>query len=688
MVSTPTRILLIEDNPGDIRLIREMLVEARDATFHLQVAEWLSGGLAYLAERSVDLILLDLGLPDSSGLETFRRVYAQASGVPIVVLSVSDDDELALQAVQAGAQDYLVKGHVDSYLIVRAIRYAIERKRAEDALRQARDELETRVQERTAELAAANTALRAEIAERRQVERTRRESEERFRLLVEAVRDYALIMLDVDGRIISWNAGAERIYGYSLNDIVGQHVSWLYPADERSSGKPGLLLHMAAIEGRVEVEGWRVRRDGTRFWANAVVTAIRDEAGQPRGYAKVTRDITERRRLEEQLRQAQKMEAVGRLAGGIAHDFNNWLTVIVSYLELLLEDMALDSPLRRYAEDALEAADRAASLTRQLLAFSRRQVLQPQELDLNAVVAGMEPMLQRLMGEDVTLITSLDPTLGRITADPGQVEQVILNLAVNARDAMPRGGRLSLETANVELDDTYARRQLDVKAGSYVMLTVSDSGVGMDAKTLSHIFEPFFTTKEPGKGTGLGLSIVYGIVTQNGGHIEVDSEPGRGATFSIYFPRVQGHPPVGAQGVARTATRRGGETVLLVEDEVSVRLVTREVLLLAGYQVLEASGGEEAVRLCEQHAGPIHLLLTDVVMPVLSGPELAQRLVQMRPEMKVLYMSGYSEDIVTRYGTLEISGAFLQKPFRPAALQDKVREVLEADPAAPTEPDV
>src|SRR6184192_1241387 len=367
------------------------------------------------------------------------------------------------------------------------------------------------------------------------------------------------------------------------------------------------------------------------------------------------------------------MEAVGRLAGGIAHDFNNLLTVITSYGDLLLEDLAPGDSRRDDVDQIRKAAEGAAALTRQLLAFSRQQVLEPKVVDLRAVLAGTEKLLRRLIGADVHLATSLAPDLGAVKADPGQLEQIIINLAVNARDAMPGGGRLTIEAANMVVE---------ARPGRYVMLAVSDTGIGMDEQTKARIFEPFFTTKEPGKGTGLGLATVYGIVKQSGGFIWVYSEPGRGTSFKVYLPRVEEPAEPAAAPTATVEPLRGTETVLVVEDAASVRMVTRQVLERYGYAVLEAPNGETALRLAAKHHGRIHLLLTDVVMPGLSGRQLAEQLAQLRPDMKVLYASGYADQAIVHHGILESGIAYLQKPFTPETLARSVRQVLDSSPAS------
>jgi PAS domain S-box-containing protein len=391
----------------------------------------------------------------------------------------------------------------------------------------------------------------------------------------------------------------------------------------------------------------------------------------------VAREITERKQLEAQLLQAQKMEAVGRLAGGVAHDFNNLLTAILGYGEMLFDDLPEDDPRRHYAAEIINTAERASALTRQLLAFGRKQIVQPRIINLNEVISGMEKMLRRLLGEDLDLVTLLDPSLGAVKADPGQMDQVIMNLAVNARDAMPQGGLLTIETENVLLDEAYTRDHVEVTPGPYVMLAVGDTGSGMDTATLAHIFEPFFTTKEVGKGTGLGLSTVYGIIKQSHGHIWVYSEPGRGTTFKIYLPRVQEAAMPLQPVAAPAASLRGPETILVAEDDESLRRVICQTLTSYGYTVLEARHGKEAILVCGRHRGPVNLVLTDVVMPGMSGGELMERLSYFGRQMKVLFMSGYTEDTAALQSLLAAGVPFLEKPFKMISLVKKVREVLD-----------
>src|SRR5882724_959377 len=501
-----------------------------------------------------------------------------------------------------------------------------------------------------------------DVSERRTAEAALRESEERYRTLVEGVRDI-IFALSPEGTIASLIPAFETITGLRREEWVGQ------PFERLGRVVRGELRPASQFRVRTAKGDYRVGE----FSATPQL-----HEGRLVGILGIGRDVTERVQLEQQLRQAQKMEAVGRLAGGIAHDFNNILTAITGYADLLLEDLGATDPRRQDADEIHKAADRAAGLTRQLLAFSRQQVLQPTVLEVNKLVSDLEKMLRRLLGEDVELGTRLAPTTGRVKADPGQLEQVIMNLAVNARDAMPNGGKLTLETGNVDLDEVYAADHYPARAGPFVLLAVSDTGIGMSEETQAHMFEPFFTTKEKGKGTGLGLATVYGIIKQSGGFIWVYSEVGHGTTFKLYLPRVQElaeRASEPAKAPARAA--RGTETVLVVEDEAPVRSVARQVLERHGYTVLEAPSAEVALDIATRYSGAIHLLLTDVVMPGLNGRELASRLATLRPDARVIFMSGYTDDAVTRHGVLEPGSTYVQKPFTPDAIARKVREVLD-----------
>jgi two-component system, cell cycle sensor histidine kinase and response regulator CckA len=517
--------------------------------------------------------------------------------------------------------------------------------------------------------------LASTILQRRSQEALQR-SEERYRSQVESAV-YGLYRSSVHGKFLDVNPALVQMLGYSSPDELYsmEMARDLYVnADERKKFVDE-FSKSRRIDG-VETR-WR-RKDGKVITVRLSGRAGLKYPGEPESFEMICEDVTERRMLEEQLLHSQKMEAVGRLAGGVAHDFNNLLTVIKGYSELMLNEIQERDPMRGEVEEVLRAAERAASLTRQLLAFSRRQVLEPKVLDLNTIINNMEKLLLRLLGEDVELQVSLSPSLGAVKADPGQLEQVIMNLAVNARDAMPKGGKLTIETSNHVIDETYAREHAVVHAGQYAMMAVSDNGTGMDAETVSHIFEPFFTTKETGKGTGLGLSTVYGIVKQSGGYIWVYSEPGRGTSFKIYLPIVKSAAADdGSMRPVLTASYRGTETILLVEDEDGVRALIREVLQRHGYRVIDTRNGAEATQACERHEGEIHMLLTDVVLAQITGTDLARQLIPLRPNMRVLFISGYTEEAIVHQGVLEEGTAFLQKPFTPNVLARKVREVMD-----------
>jgi PAS domain S-box-containing protein len=517
-----------------------------------------------------------------------------------------------------------------------------------------------------------------DITTRKRAEDALRKGAERMRAILESALD-CIITMDHEGRIVEFNPAAEKTFGYTRTEAIGSEMAELIiPLALRERHRRGLSHYLQTGEGPVlgkPIEITAMRADGTEFPVE--LTVIRVPGADPPLFTGFVRDLAKRRELEDQLRQSQKMEAVGRLAGGVAHDFNNLLTVITGRSHILVHYLTAADPLRRHVDLILKTAERAATLTRQLLAFSRKQVLQPRVLDLNTIVAGMRQILRRLIGEDIELVTALSPRLGCVRADPGQIEQVILNLAVNARDAMPQGGRLVLETANVDLNEAFVRHHPGSRPGPHARLVVSDTGVGMDAHVQAHLFEPFFTTKGVGKGTGLGLAMVYGIVKQSGGYIGVATGAGQGARFEIYLPRFENTPDRIQGSQVMDELLRGQETILLVEDQDEVRDMARDILEMSGYSVLEARNGAEAVRLCEQHAGPIEVLVTDVVMPQMSGRQLADRLVSGRPDLKVLYMSGYTDEAIAPHGILDPGVAFLPKPFSPDALSQKVREVLE-----------
>ncbi len=524
-------------------------------------------------------------------------------------------------------------------------------------------------------------AVIVDITDRKRAEKALRESQAFLEKAQEVGHVGSWISgLGDDDRLV-WSKETLRIFGVSeagFDGNVATFFSMVHPEDRdavrQSSQRAIETFQPYAIEHRI------VRPDNSIRWVQELADIVRDDAGRPLRMVGTVQDVTERRQLEAQLVQAQKMEAIGRLAGGVAHDFNNILTAILGYSDVLLAQAGPDHPWREDLEEIRKAGERAAALTRQLLAFSRKQVLAPEDVDLGAVVANVEKILRRVIGEDVELVTVAGAGLVPVRADPGQIEQVLLNLAVNARDAMPKGGRITIETRNADVDDAYAREHVPLVAGRYVMLEVRDTGEGMDRETRSHIFEPFFTTKERGKGTGLGLSMVYGIIKQSGGYIWVDSEPGKGAIFRMYLPPIESprevSRPVAEVGAPRPGP--GGETIFVVEDEDTVRGLARGILQANGYVVRDFSSGEKALATLAGFSDPVHLLLTDVVMPKLSGPELAARVVQMRPEVRVVYMSGYTEQTLGGQGPKKLDAPLIPKPFTPDTLVKRVREALDS----------
>ncbi|MGD0988985.1 MAG: ATP-binding protein [Candidatus Sulfotelmatobacter sp.] len=525
-----------------------------------------------------------------------------------------------------------------------------------------------------------NAALRA-------AQESLRRSEINFRSLVTNA-PYGICRCNSAGQILDVNPAFVSVLGYSsAKELLGKHLGELYADTNHWFELADYLRSTASFNGLIAE--WK-RKDGITTAVRVSGRTVSNGKNGKKGttFELFAEDVTERRALEQQLRQSQKMEAVGRLAGGIAHDFNNLLMVISGYSEFLLDRLGPDPALRAPAQEIASASQRASSLTRQLLAFSRKQMMAPKILDLNALVTENLKMLTRVIGEDIDLVMVPAPTLGAVRADAGQVDQVVMNLAVNARDAMPSGGKLTIETSNVTLDEEYARLHAPLSPGEYVMLAISDTGLGMDSETQSHIFEPFFTTKGP-KGTGLGLSTVYGIVKQSGGFVWVYSEVGKGTTFKIYFPRVPQiaeTPALAIPAEEVAATEPGTETILLAEDEANLRYLARQFLEKQGYKVLEAADGAAAMQIAVAHEGVIHLLLTDVIMPGMNGRELAQRISEIRPQTKVLYMSGYTENVIGHNGTLDAGVRLLQKPFTLRDLKSKVREVLDTKPS--TEADV
>jgi PAS domain S-box-containing protein len=514
-----------------------------------------------------------------------------------------------------------------------------------------------------------------DISERKKTEEALRQSEAGFRSVVQDA-PYGIYRASSTGQILQVNPALEKMLGYELQDelLKSELVTGIFLHDGEYERLTELLIRTNEIKD-VETE-WK-RRDGTPITVRCSGRRINDEGGMPAYFEVFAEDVTEKRVLEKQLRMAQKMEAIGRLSGGIAHDFNNLLGVIIGYSRVLKKELGGNSALCEHAVEIEKAGQRAASLTKQLLAFSRQQVLTPAVLNLNTLVSDMEGMLPRLLGEDIAVSLTLHSELGSVKADQSQIEQVIMNLAVNARDAMPQGGKLKIQTANVELDQVYARDHPGSKAGNYVLLAVTDTGTGMNAETLAHIFEPFYTTKERGKGTGLGLATVYGIVKQSNGYIVVDSAPGKGTTFQIYLPQHIGKPATEEREVDSGEKLRGSESILLVEDSEPLRKLAQTFLESAGFRVMSAEHGEDALQVASRHGKTFDLLLTDVVMPGMNGRVLAEHLLPRQPGMRVLYMSGYTDSFIAGHGVLEPGTHLLHKPFTDEVLIRKVREVLD-----------
>jgi len=523
-----------------------------------------------------------------------------------------------------------------------------------------------------------------DVTEHRRAEEALIKSQNKYIDLYENANDM-IFTLDLLGNFTSINRAAYASFGYRVEELLGKGLQDVLTPESFEYAMTTLQRALAEKSDLMGIQPWEfegLKKDGTKVLLEVRARLILED-GNVMGVQAIARDITERKQseeekvfLQEQLRQSQKMEAIGRLAGGIAHDFNNLLTIIGGYSALSFLELKEEDPLKGNIRAVQKATERAANLTRQLLAFSRRQPMEMKVLDLNATLRDMDKMLRRVIGEDIKLVTHLAEDLGRTKTDPGQIEQVIMNLVVNARDAMPEGGRLTIETANVELDEAYVRGHVGVKPGRYLMLSVSDTGAGMSQEVKERVFEPFFTTKETGRGTGLGLSTVYGIVKQSGGNIWVYGEPGKGAAFKIYLPRVDEPTEVFKEKLVKDLPR-GSETVLLVEDEEEVRKLAAQILKRQGYKVLEAPQGGDALLICEQHQTPVHLMLTDVVMPGMSGHQLAKRLKSLQPEMKVLYMSGYTDNTIVQHGVLVEGVNYISKPFTVDALARKVREVLD-----------
>jgi two-component system, cell cycle sensor histidine kinase and response regulator CckA len=637
------QLLVVGGSEEDFADLRELLAGVNDGQLHLEHAASPEDVLNQFGQGSYDLLLCSNQSTDNAAFQLLRQVRHHDSRVPVIFLSDPVNKGVIEAAIQAGACHHAAPNYHPEACTALASLSAF-------------DVYSTKHQHQ--------------------------QSEETLRKLWRSVEQSAdmVIIMDRSGVMEYVNPAFEALTGYSRQEAIGQTLGML--KSEQEAGELYEEMWNTVLSGNV-FRGIVMdrKKNGETLIIEKAVTPLRDGDGQITHFISTGRDITERRKLESDLQQAQKMDAIGRLAGGVAHDFNNLLLVISAYAELMLDTLAEEDPMRRNVAEIMTASRRAADLTRQLLAFGRKQMQLLQVLDLNIVIGEITTMLPRLIGEDIQLVFVPEQDLGKVKADPVQIEQVVMNLAANARDAMPGGGTLTIETATVRVDESYVQRHSIVPAGDYVLLTVTDSGQGIAAEHLPHIFEPFYTTKVAGKGTGLGLATVYGIVKQNGGFVWVYSEPGLGTTFKVYLPRVQSLSSAVRITKPAEHSPRGCETLLLVEDEVSVRQASRQFLTRSGYNVLEATDGEDALRASREHRGPIHLMVTDVVMPRMGGPKLAEWLADERPDMKVLFVSGYAENTVLQYGKIDVTTRFLQKPFSLKTLARKVREVLEASEA-------
>ncbi len=680
------RVLIVDDHAENRYLLR-MLLQGNG--YRVEEASDGAQALATARQFPPALIVSDLLMPVMDGYTLLRhwRADNRLKGIPFVVYTATytepQDERLALDL---GADAFIIKPAEPEPFMARiqavlteeqhsklSVAFAGERK--DGGLDASYSEvLSRKLEQKVKQLEEANRELKDEIEERKR-------SEIALRLRNRAIQaaSQGILITDPnkkDNPIVYASAGFERITGYSAQEVLGQNCRFLQGKDTDKETIATLKRSIDARKG-CAVEVLNYRKDGTPFWNALSLDPVKNSAGELEHYVAVQNDITHRKELEEQLRQSQKMDAVGRLAGGIAHDFNNLLTVISGYSELILSTPEIDDSVRESATLIGEAGERATALTRQLLGFSRQSILKPEILDLNGVVEQAGRLLQRLIGADIEFSTVLAPGLSLVKVDPGQLDQVLMNLAINARDAMAGGGKLTIETANVSLSDEYVGTHLDGKVGPHVMMAVTDSGVGMTRDVMARIFEPFYTTKPAGKGTGLGLSMVFGIVQQSGGCLHVYSEPGHGTTIKIYLPAVTGETSSTDASASRPGIR-GTETILLVEDEDIVRKLAMRSLETYGYHVIEAADGDDALEVAREFGKPIDIVLTDVVIPNISGPELAERLKALYPDIKVLFMSGYTDDAVVRHGLLNQSVAFIQKPFTPFDLARKIRDVLDS----------
>jgi two-component system, cell cycle sensor histidine kinase and response regulator CckA len=641
-MNLPLHILHLEDDPNDAALIRSTL-EAEGIKCSVTCVQNHDDFVTVLDHGGIDLILSDYSLPSFDGLSAARIVHSKWPAIPLILVSGSLGEERAIDSLKNGATDYVLKQRLA---------------RLVPAVRRAMQEVEQRAENRRAQAALV-------------------ESEQRLRIIFDE-SPLGITLVRADGHMVLTNAALQKMLGYTGEELSRMHLAEFTHPDDRPKTQE---LHQEFVQGArnsYQIEKRYIRKDGQAVWVRASVSTANAIVGDPGFAIGMIEDITERRNLEAQFIEAQKMEVIGQLAGGVAHDFNNILAVIMGYSDLTMQKLGPDDEIRGHLETIRSAAERAAGLTRQLLIFSRKQTVQLAVLDLNEVLKDMNKMLRRLVDENIELKIVPGERIGRIKGDSGYVGQVLMNLVVNARDAMPKGGQLTIATSNATLDENYARTHTGAIAGDYVMLSVGDTGTGMNEEVKTRMFEAFFTTKPKGKGTGLGLATCQTIVQQSGGHIGVSSELGQGTTFNIYFPRVEQPLDVAARGSRTGPLPRGTETLLVVEDEPSVRHLALTVLAAQGYNVLSASNGQDALNTARDHKGPpIRLVVTDVIMPQMGGKVMAEWLKTANPDLRILFTSGYTDDAITCQGVLEKGVEFLPKPYTPGTLLLKVREMLD-----------
>ena len=669
------KILIVDDNNKNLYFLESLL---KGSGYEVETAVNGQQALEKLNSTAFDLIISDILMPVMDGFELCRRVKTDEhlKDIPFVFYTATytdkKDKELALSL---GASKFIIKPQEPEVFLKIIADILKETEKGTLKPRQALLEDERKIFKLYNERLIKK--LEKKMLDLEKEKKARQKIEKEAKLLAHAVKSISesICITDMQGKIIFVNESFLNTYGYSKDEVIGQPITLFYSGNNAKELFEEIFVQTK--KGGWKGELFQKKKDGTEFPVLLSTSLIRNEKNKEFAMIFVSSDISELRELEEQFRQTQKMEAIGRLAGGIAHDFNNLLTVINGYSELMLMRLKKDDPIYQQLNQISLAGRRAESLTRQLLAFSRKQVLQPVVLDIKRIIEDMNKMLHRLISENIELHTILEPNLCHIKADPSQIEQVVLNLVINARDAMPMGGKITIEAKNIVFKQSFYWEDLEIRSGKYLMLSISDTGTGMDAETKKRIFEPFFTTKKEGKGTGLGLATVYGIVKQSGGFVNVYSEKGIGSTFKLYFPCVkEPAEPIKSKTVS-SESLTGTETILVAEDEDNLRNLVCEILRSHGYNVLEAANGGSALLKCEKYKKPIHLILSDVVMPEMSGAELVERLLPIHPEMKVMYMSGYTDDAVIRHGILEEKVQFLQKPFSPNSLLEKVRSILD-----------